>query len=154
MLKTVKTVLTLSVLVMVSTSLAESSGFLDAQGKTLTVNSPIKFYIGIDSIPRDKWESIGKAVELANYELGAEKIKIGGIYISSKQIKDGINSITFSNDFQDEQASEQSRSSSYWSNGKINEIDIIVNTKNFDYSNDQIELVVTLKTQFKKIFGK
>ena len=154
MLRIVNSSLIASILVIASTSLAETSGFVDGQGTTLSVDTPVEFYIGIDSISQDKWESISKAVELANLELGVEKIKIGGIYISPKEIQDGNNSITFSNDFQETQVSARSRSSIYWSNGKINEIDIIVNTRSFDYSKDQIELVATLKMQFKKIFGK
>jgi hypothetical protein len=154
MLKIVKSALATSILAIASTSLAASSGWKDAQEATLTVDAPIEFYISTETIPQDKWESIGQATTLANQEMGAVRIKLSGIFISPEAKQDNINSISFSNDFQGSQLNQRSRQLDYWANGKITEIDIIVNTKSFDYSKDQTELVSTLKIQLKKIFGQ
>lgn len=147
-------ILTGSLLVISSISWAESTGFTDEKDLALTIDTPVKFYISTETIPKDKWESIGQAIALANQEMGAERIELGGIFISPEAKRDNINSISFSNDFNENELQSRSRQTAYWTDGKITEVDIIVNIKSFDYSNDQTEMVSTLKTQFKKIFGR
>ena len=94
---------------------------------------PVVFYIH-RSVPGPFFGAIEQAIEEWNIKAGRELIKIGGWTNSGeKPEKDGANIVYWLNSWEKDRPFEQARTTIYWSEDRIYEADIRVNSKNFNF---------------------
>jgi hypothetical protein len=115
----------------------ESCNFVqNSQGQRVSwgLNVPIDIYLD-QSVPQQYELAIIESLKIWNERQKRQLFRYRGYTGAGSQTpaKDGISKIYFMNEWEENRANEQARTTVFWTGARIHEADIRINAKNFTY---------------------